>query len=50
MKICGIKKTGGVENLLIKDYTLPELKDSEVLIKNTAIGVGFEDVLYRNGI
>lgn len=50
MKVCGIKSTGGVDKLIFKDLDLDlSIKDNEVLLKQTAIGIGFEDILYRKG-
>ncbi len=44
-----LEKTGGAGNLKIKKLDDPKPKATEVLIKQTAIGVNFFDVAFRRG-
>ncbi len=49
MKAVDIKKSGGPENLVLRTYPIPNIKENEILIKNKAIGVNRADCLQRNG-
>lgn len=43
------EKTGGPEVLKFVDITLPPLKNGEVRVRHTAIGLNFHDIEYRRG-
>lgn len=45
-----IEKPGGVENFKVKNVTLGDPEQGEVLIRHTAIGVNFIDIYHRLGI
>ena len=50
MKACVLKKTGDAENLIIDDIPEPSnVGENELLISHYALGVNYDDVLYRNG-
>ena len=46
-----ISKLGGPEVLNYQEYSLPKnIKDKEVRIRHTAIGLNFIDTYHRSGI
>ena len=49
MKAIVIKKPGSVNNLIVRELPLPDLKDNEVLIAVKAISINPVDVKTRNG-
>lgn len=49
VKAVVVEKTGGPEVLQIKDIKLAPLKDGEVRIKQSVIGLNFIDIRYRRG-
>ena len=50
MRAVIISKTGGPEDLEIKDVKLEDPKSGEVLIKNEAIGLNYIDTYHRSGL
>ena len=49
VKAIVIQRTGGSEVLEIKDVKLPDLKDGEVRIRHSVIGLNFFDIEARRG-
>jgi len=49
MKAAVLKKYGSVDQFVIKDVPVPELKDSQILIRNYASSVNPVDTLVRKG-
>ncbi len=50
MKAVTISKNGGPEVLELKDITLEDPKNGEVLIQNKAIGLNYIDTYHRSGL
>ena len=50
MNSINFSKTGGTEVLKYEKLSLSELKDDEVLIKHSAIGLNFIDTYHRSGL
>ena len=50
MKAALIKKSGGPDNLIIKNINFPDkMKKSDIFLRHTFIGVNFDDILLRRG-
>ncbi|KAI8092992.1 uncharacterized protein BX664DRAFT_328682 [Halteromyces radiatus] len=49
MKAVVVEANGGPENLLLKDWPLPQAKENEVVIKNHISAVNFMDIYQREG-
>ncbi|ORY90572.1 hypothetical protein BCR43DRAFT_447577 [Syncephalastrum racemosum] len=50
MKAIVVEQPGGVDKLLYKDVPRPQPTDSQILIKNHAIGVNYIDTYHRTGL
>lgn len=49
MKAISIAKTGGVEVLECNDVPIPQISDTEILVRNTYSGINFIDTYFRSG-
>jgi NADPH2:quinone reductase len=45
-----LEKTGGPEQLIMRDITLPAVGPGQVRVRHTAVGLNFIDVYHRNGL
>jgi NADPH:quinone reductase len=51
MKVCTLSEIGGYENFSIKTTKEPsDIGENEILLKHSAIGINFDDIMYRKGI
>jgi len=50
MRAVEIHATGGVDQLMCKDVSIPPLQPDEVLVRNIATGVNFIDTYHRSGL